>query len=80
MLFQTSERFRTQIIKFPGLMSSSTVIWFQKWPLEALIEVSKHSISKYEIETKESIKFQLIDTMAYFHHTVFSTCKDYFDR
>jgi dynein heavy chain len=68
------------MLKFPGLMSNSTIIWFQKWPLDALTEVSAHFLSKLEISASEHAKLQLINAMAFFHDTVHVRCVDYYDR
>jgi dynein heavy chain len=44
--------------KFPGLVNSSVIDWFQKWPKEALLSVSRKFLEEMELgtnEVKESI-------------------------
>ena len=73
----SSAKFRSQMFKFPGLMSNSTIIWFQKWPIDALSEVSAHFITKLEINGNDEDKSQLIKAMGFYHDTVRLTCAEY---
>merc|ERR1712110_288712 len=37
---QTGDNLRNYTRMYPGLVNNTTTIWFQRWPKEALIEVS----------------------------------------
>lgn len=54
--------------------------WFTGWPPDALIAVSTHFLSKYQIETTEKIKTQLMETMGLVHDNVAHACVEYFQR
>lgn len=43
------EKFRSRALKFPGLISGSTMDWFQKWPKEALIQVASHFLADFHV-------------------------------
>jgi len=52
------ENLRVKARKFPGLVNSSVIDWFQKWPKEALLSVSRKFLEEMELgtnEVKESI-------------------------
>ena len=61
-------------------MSTSTVIWFQKWPIDALTEVSTHFISKLEMKTTEHDKAKIMKSMAFYHDTVRNACLEYYEK
>lgn len=48
------EKFRSRALKFPGLISGSTMDWFQKWPKEALIEVAQHFLADFKVRNSLS--------------------------
>ncbi|CAL4075211.1 unnamed protein product, partial [Meganyctiphanes norvegica] len=72
------EKFRTRALKFPGLISGCTVDWFQPWPKEALIAVSKHFLSSYEIICSPETKLNLCKSMGSIHDHVAQFCSEYF--
>ena len=47
------ENFRVKSRKFPGLISSTSIDWFHKWPKNALIDVANRFISEVELPSKE---------------------------
>lgn len=52
------ENLRVKARKFPGLVNSSVIDWFQKWPKDALLSVSRKFLEEMELgtnEVKESI-------------------------
>ncbi|KPI94919.1 Dynein heavy chain 8, axonemal [Papilio xuthus] len=71
------EKFRSRALKFPGLISGSTMDWFQKWPKEALIEVAQHFLSGFKAQ---ETKTQLIEVMGMVQDDVASACVSYYDR
>ena len=46
------EQFRDYVRMYPALVNNTTIIWFMQWPDEALIEVSKHFLTKGFNETQ----------------------------
>jgi len=47
------EGLRVKARKFPGLVNSSVIDWFQKWPKEALLSVSKKFLDEMELGTDD---------------------------
>ncbi|XP_047526251.1 dynein axonemal heavy chain 8 [Pieris napi] len=74
------EKFRSRALKFPGLISGSTMDWFQKWPRTALIEVAHHFLSEFEVVCTAETKIQLIEIMGMVQDNVADTCVMYYDR
>ncbi|CRK87169.1 CLUMA_CG000977, isoform A [Clunio marinus] len=74
------EKFRNRSLKFPGLISGCVIDWFQKWPMDALVEVSHFFLADYNIECSPSVKEELIKMMAYVQDNVSDVCVDYFER
>ncbi|KAJ8736205.1 hypothetical protein PYW08_006861 [Mythimna loreyi] len=74
------EKFRSRALKFPGLISGSTMDWFQKWPKEALIEVAHHFLWEFQVVCGEDTKQQLIEIMGIVQDNVADTCVQYYDR
>ncbi|XP_045484350.1 dynein axonemal heavy chain 8 [Pieris rapae] len=74
------EKFRSRALKFPGLISGSTMDWFQKWPRTALIEVAYHFLSEFQVVCTAETKIQLIEIMGMVQDNVADTCVMYYDR
>lgn len=74
------EKFRNRSLKFPGLISGCMVDWFQKWPMDALVEVSNYFLKDYSIECRPQVKQDLIEIMAFVQDNVSDICVEYFDR
>ncbi|XP_037951167.1 dynein heavy chain 8, axonemal [Teleopsis dalmanni] len=74
------EKFRTRSLKFPGLISGCVIDWFQKWPEDARVAVSRHYLKDYEIVCSDEVKESVIDIMSWVHNTVSEACTSYFDR
>jgi len=56
------ENLRAKARKFPGLVNCTTIDWFQKWPIEALRQVSKKFLDEMELG-EENVKQAIIEFM-----------------
>lgn len=75
-----SEKFRLRSLRFPGLISGCTIIWFHRWPKEALISVADHYLSNFEICCAEKEKREIVQSMGVIHNGVAEACNEYFLR
>lgn len=53
-------KFRERAQKFPSLFSQCTIDWFLQWPLDALIDVSKKIIGKFELVATKEVKHETV--------------------
>ncbi|XP_026846872.1 dynein heavy chain 8, axonemal [Drosophila persimilis] len=74
------EKFRMRSLKFPGLISGCVIDWFQKWPEDARIAVSRHYLAEFQLVCSDKVKNQVIDIMSWIHETVQEACVCYYDR
>mmetsp|Transcript_71961 Transcript_71961/g.155423 ORF Transcript_71961/g.155423 Transcript_71961/m.155423 type:complete len:111 (+) Transcript_71961:624-956(+) len=56
------ENLRVKARKFPGLVNSTVIDWFQKWPTDALRSVSKKFLDELDLGSEE-IKQVIIEFM-----------------
>ena len=63
---KVGEKFRSRSLKFPGLVSGCTMDWFEKWPKDALVAVSKHFLSNFQLVCTEQVKDSIINSMGNF--------------
>nr|XP_055038161.1 dynein axonemal heavy chain 5 isoform X2 [Misgurnus anguillicaudatus] len=74
------EKLRSRAMKFPGLISGCTVVWFQRWPRDALVAVAQHFLSNYSLRCSDEVKRSVVETMGTFQDMVAEICTEYFQR
>lgn len=63
-----------------GMFFTNITYAFWRWPKDALVEVSRHFLTSYEMVSTPAVKEAVVDSMGLFHDLVAETCVKYFDR
>lgn len=74
------EKFRSRALRFPALISGCIIDWFQPWPKDALISVSSHFLTSFEIECTSEVKSELVKVLGNIQDVVAATSLEYFQR
>lgn len=62
------------------MISGCVIDWFQKWPEDARVAVSRHYLEHFDVACSPTVKKNIIDIMSWIHESVSETCISYFER
>ncbi|KAM4041697.1 dynein axonemal heavy chain 8 [Anomaloglossus baeobatrachus] len=74
------DKFRMRSLKFPALISGCTMDWFSQWPMPALLAVSTHFLSGFDIACSSEVRSHVIEAMGVIHSKMQETCESYYHR
>jgi dynein heavy chain len=73
------EAFKTRARRFPALVNSTVIDWFQPWPVEALKDVSKQFLKEINLG-EEAVRNAVIEFMPYSFDVVNQKAKEVFEK
>jgi dynein heavy chain, axonemal len=78
-LSPVGEALRTRIRMFPSLVNCCTIDWFDQWPAEALLSISKRFISNNRYISDEAVKQALSQGCVYVHSLVDEVSTEFYN-
>eukprot|EP00002_Diphylleia_rotans_P021973 TRINITY_DN428_c1_g1_i1.p1 TRINITY_DN428_c1_g1~~TRINITY_DN428_c1_g1_i1.p1 ORF type:complete len:4548 (+),score=958.95 TRINITY_DN428_c1_g1_i1:229-13872(+) len=68
-LSSLGDGFRTQVLRFPGLLKGASTIWYPEWSRQTLELVASSLIHKYDLQMDAQLRKEVAGFMSAVHHS-----------